>query len=381
MANGRRLHICHFSSVHNQNDTRVYYRECAWLAHDFEVTLIAIGKVSGLKDGVRLMGLPKPTSRLRRILHTTREAYRLARAANADIYHFHDPELIPFAWLLKRKGKQVIYDIHENVTESLKEKRWLPLKSVFTWLYRRFESIAARHFHFVLAEQSYEAVYRRRYPNKAVTLIRNYAPETLMRPFVQTQRAATGKAVRIFYMGSIETQYCYRPMLESIALLNRNGIDAHLTMIGWYDEGTRRAIDALPFMAEIKDKVALTGFMEVEAGYALSRGCNIGYSFVADNLNVSQSFPRKMYEYMHIGLPVISSGHLLYKNMVETHALGLCVNTNTGAEIAQAVTSLLASGDYLNTLAANNLKAAHQHFRWEVEYERLKALYLQLAGV
>lgn len=380
MKSGGRLHICHFSSVHNQNDTRVFYRECVWLAHDFEVTLIAIGRLSGKKDGVTLVGLPKPASRIKRMLHTTREVYRLAKAADADIYHFHDPELIPFAWLLKRRGKQVVYDIHENVTESLKEKRWLPLKGLFTWLYRRFESIAARHFHFVLAEHSYEKVYHRRYPNKAVTLVRNFAPEGLFAPFVQTQRAVQGNTVRIFYMGSIEAQYCYAPMLEAIALLNSQGVNAHLTMIGWFDENTRQAIDKLPFIGQLQDKVTLTGFMEMEAGYALSRECNLGFSFVSDNLNVSQSFPRKMYEYMHIGLPVISSGHALYKNMVETHALGVCVNTNTGAEIAQAVKQLMQSGDYLNTLAQNNLKAARGHFRWEDEYHKLQALYRQLSG-
>lgn len=177
-------------------------------------------------------------------------------------------------------------------------------------------------------------------------------------------------------MGSIDEQYCCKQMLEALAILNKNGIDANLKMVGWIDPHIQQQMKQWPFMSAIKDKVQFTGFMDVQEGYKLSVDCNIGLSFVSDNLNVSQSLPRKMYEYMHIGLPVISSGHLLYKNMVETHALGLCVNTNTAVEIANTVMAMMKSGNYLNTLAENNLHAAQTHFNWETEYQKLKELYL-----
>ncbi len=62
--------------------------------------------------------------------------------------------------------------------------------------------------------------------------------------------------------------------------------------------------------------------------------------------------------------------------MVETHALGLCVETNTAVEIANTVVAMIKSGSYLNTLAQNNINAAQTHFNWETEYQKLKELYL-----
>jgi glycosyltransferase involved in cell wall biosynthesis len=374
----KHIKVCHFGSVHNQTDTRVFYRECQWLAHDFDVTLIAIGKFTGVKNGVKLIGLPKPANRLKRLWHTTRQVYKLAKQEQADIYHFHDPELIPFAWLLKLQGKKVVYDVHENVTESLKDKSWLPLKGLFIKLYLWFDALAARNFSLVLAEQWYEKVYKYRYPKNAFTLVRNFAPAALLKPFVNTQRQVSNNQVRIFYMGSIDELYCCTAMLESIAILNKQGIDASLNMIGWCSDQTKASIEQLPFWEQIKHKVFLPGFMDVQEGFKHSLNCNLGYSFVSDNLNVSQSFPRKMYEYMHIGLPVITSGHLLYKNMVETYATGLYVSSNTAVEIAQTVKAMMQSGEYLNTLAQNNIQAAQQHFNWETEYESLKGLYQNL---
>lgn len=374
----KKIRVCHFSSVHPINDTRVFHRECVWLAADFDVTLIAIGSFTGRLQGVNIISVPKPKSRLKRILQTTFAVYRLARDQQADIYHFHDPEMIPFAWLLKLRGKKVIYDIHENTTESMKDKPWLPLKGFFIWLYLRFDALAARSFEMILAEKSYIGVYRRRYPKKEATLVRNYAPANLLAPYVQLNRQVEQQEVRIFYMGSIDRFYCCKEMLESIYLLNKQGIHASLTLIGWAEPQTFAEIQALPFLDQIRDKITFTGYLPITEGYKLSRSFHLGYSFVSDNLNVSQSLPRKMYEYMHIGLPVVSSGHKLYKDLVETYDLGVCVNNNTGVEIARAVASLVASKDYLNKLAASNVKAAQAHFNWESEFTELQKLYKRL---
>lgn len=373
----KKIKVCHFSSVHNLSDTRVFYRECTWLAQDFDVTLIAIGNKTETINNVKLIGVEKPVSRLKRILHTTRQVYKLAKQQNADIYHFHDPELIPFGWLLKTQGKKVIYDIHENVTESLKAKNWLPLKGLFIKIYLWFDALAARNFKLILAEKSYVKVYRFRYPKKQFALIRNYASNSQLKPFINTNREAKNNIINLFYMGSIDEQYCCKQMLEALAILNNQGVNAHLKMIGWIDPKIKQEMQTWPFMEAIKNKLLFTGFLDMQAGYKLSQDCHLGLSFVSDNLNVSQSIPRKMYEYMHIGLPVVSSSHLLYKNMVETHALGLCVNNNSAIEIANTIIAMAKSGNYLNTLAQNNLKAAQQHFNWETEYQTLKNLYLE----
>lgn len=376
----KNVKVCHFSSVHRINDTRVFHRECVWLAKaGYDITLVAIGDYSGMRDGVKIIGIPKPESRLKRMLSTTWLVYRAARQQQAAIYQFHDPELIPFALLLKWSGKKVVYDIHENITESMKDKKWLMLKSFFIWLYLRFDALAARNFSLILAEESYISVYKRRYLSKETTLVRNFAPASLLRPFVQTSRQTDGGQVKLFYMGSIDSQYCCREMLEAVYILNKQGLDASITLVGWIDPQTRAEMDRWPFLKEIEGQVTLTGFLEIERGYELSRHHHIGLSIVSDNLNVSQSLPRKMYEYMHIGLPVVSSGHKLYKDMVETHGLGLCVNNNSAVEIARAVRSLVDSGAHLNELARNNIDAASRYFNWESEFKSLENLYKSIS--
>ena len=56
------------------------------------------------------------------MLFTAKDIYKKALEIDADIYHFHDPELLPYGLKLKKKGKSVIFDSHENYSEQIKEK-------------------------------------------------------------------------------------------------------------------------------------------------------------------------------------------------------------------------------------------------------------------
>ena len=82
-----------------------------------------------------------PKSRLKRILFFTKKIYKAALKLDSDIYHIHDPELLPTAAKLAKRGKIVIFDSHENVTGQIEEKTYIPklFRKIIAKVYSVFE--------------------------------------------------------------------------------------------------------------------------------------------------------------------------------------------------------------------------------------------------
>jgi len=281
--------------------------------------------------------------------------------------------LIPLALLIKKRGHPVIFDIHENVVESFNDKDWLPFKPVSHLLYRVLETLAARHFHFILAENSYEPVYRRRYPLKSCQVIQNFAPAGFLKDFRRTTRPV--HPLRIFYMGSLDHYYHFRPMLESIQVLRQRGVEARLVMVGKLGPELQRDMARWGFLREIDGQVEFCGHLELQQGYARSTDCACGYSFVSDTVNMRESVPRKLYEYMSVGLPVVSSGFPLYRSILEAGQAGICLEECTGQRIADAVMEMVSDPAALNRLASRAVEIGDSRYNWRTQETLLHDLY------
>ena len=142
------VRVVHMTSVHQPDDLRIFAKECRALAElGYDVHLVA-ASASGevVRDGVHVrgVGVPASSGRLVRMTRTVAEVLRIARALDADVYHLHDPELVPAGLVLARDGKQVVYDAHEDLPADILDKAWIPRRSALPrWSQRRLRSMTA----------------------------------------------------------------------------------------------------------------------------------------------------------------------------------------------------------------------------------------------
>jgi glycosyltransferase involved in cell wall biosynthesis len=90
--------------------------------------------------------------RISRMIKTTAQIFKKENMLKADIYHLHDPELIPIGLKLKRLGKIVIFDAHEDLPKQLLSKSYLPkvLGIILSKIFEYYEQWALPKFNFII---------------------------------------------------------------------------------------------------------------------------------------------------------------------------------------------------------------------------------------
>jgi hypothetical protein len=110
-SSGMALRVTHITTSHVRTDQRIFQKECRSLARaGFEISLIVFdGLGEDLRDGVFVKDLgAMGRGRLGRFVLRPLRAAAYAIKNRSAIYHFHDPELLPVAALLKLLRQRVI---------------------------------------------------------------------------------------------------------------------------------------------------------------------------------------------------------------------------------------------------------------------------------
>jgi glycosyltransferase involved in cell wall biosynthesis len=371
IARGRRVAI--LSSVHPPFDTRIFQKQArALAAGGYDVTLVVPHTRDETVDGVKLRALPPAGSRVRRMLAAPPRVLREALRLRADVYHFHDPELIPVGLALKALGKRVIYDVHEDVPKSILGKTYLPPAAVrpLAMTSRVVEQTASRAFDLiVLARDDIEESFR---GHPHTLLIRNYPSRAA---FPEVARADRGDGdFLVAYSGGLTAGRGAAQMLDALARVPER-CRARLVIFGKFGPASLEAeMRAHPAFA----KVDYRGWLPYETLPAQLVRADAGIVCFQPEPNNVNAGPTKLFEYMACGLPVVASNFPMWREVIEGHDCGICVDpTNPGA-IAAALTRLADDPARRRAMGENGRRAVLQVYNWEAEAERLLAAYDRL---
>ncbi len=367
------LKVCHMTSVHKTTDGRIFIKECSSLAKaGYEVYLVGRGE-SREENGVLVVGVGEPTGgRLSRMTKFKKRVYKAALALDADIYHFHDPELLSCGVKLKKKGKKVIFDSHEKYTEQLKDKPYLPkfiTRMIAKW-YGAYEKKVLKKIDAVIFPCTMGGINPFAGLCKRTPIISNAA--ILEELYDRYDEHYPKRPNTLCYVGGLTNA---RGITASVEAAYRSG--ATLVLAGAFDsEGYENEIRSMPEFA----CVDFQGFLDREGIVRLLSESVVGLYLLR---NIGQylkidTFGIKVYEYMSMGLPVIMSHSDYNDRMMEKYQFGICVDPENIEEIAKAITYLLDNPQAAKQMGENGRKAVKEEFNWGVEEKKLLKLYEDL---
>jgi glycosyltransferase involved in cell wall biosynthesis len=366
--------IVHLTSVHTAFDVRVFHKECKSLARSGKhVVLIVPHLRDEVVDSVEVKGIQIGGGRLVRMTRTVWSLYREALRQNGDVYHFHDPELIPLGLLLAARGKSVVYDIHEDSPADILHKDYIPrrLRRPLMWSVRKLEDAACRRFSGLIAATP--TIAKRFYsinPNTVVVhnfpMLHEIAPNGAL-PWNERRPA-------VAYIGSISERRGIREILQALALLPSDN-PAQMMLAGPFSPAElRTGLMRLPGWARVKYLRVLD---RPSVANLLSR-VRLGLLVLQPEPNFWDAMPIKLFEYMAAGIPVIASDFPLWRRIIGEAGCGLLVDPQDPQAIARAMEYLLGHDAEAEAMGRRGRQAACELYNWNSEERALLKFYSKL---
>jgi glycosyltransferase involved in cell wall biosynthesis len=367
--------VCHVTVVHPALDDRIFYKECVSLARaGYEVHLVAPHDKDEVIEGVHIHALPKASGRLRRILLWPWKAYRQVRriSPRPRICHFHDPEFLPMGQLLRLRGYQAVFDVHENIPDQIRAKPYIPrwLRRVAAVTYYLLERVLTVGMPTVHVLESIACRYRGRR-----TVLRNL-PHRRSSPL--PAKARTSGPRRLVYLGGLDNDRGGIEMIQATLELCRRGIQTELLVIGPVLDGVGERMEQIAAATGMPQALRFTGQLPRREAMQRLADADLGLCLFSPTPNILNSLPVKLGEYMQAGLPVVASNFDCWRQYVTDLGTGVLVDPFDVPAIADAIQALLADPKRMAEMGQAGLKAVNENLCWENEEPKLVELYRQL---
>lgn len=370
------MRVAHVSIVHPPHDTRIFHKQCRSLAaRGYDVHLLVAGPPD-VRDGVRVHSLAPRWERppLRRQWRLQSSALTAAWRIGADVYHLHDPHLIPLGLALKRRGARVIYDVHEHYPRhALSKLAGRPvrggLKSA-TW--ETLETLARASFDgFVCATEEIAT----RFPAERAALVRNF-PRADEGPHPRAP-AYRERPPKVVFVGVQNRMRGLFEAVEAMELLPAR-LGARLRLVG--------SIRPLRHAAEVARR---PGWRHVEhvpwqprerVWHELGRA-RVGLVALHPMPNhLTATGSNKLFEYMAAGLPVITSDQPAWRRVARETGCGLAVDPRDPRALARAIEHLLTNPEEAEEMGRRGRALVESRYNWDADLDALLGLYSTLNG-
>jgi glycosyltransferase involved in cell wall biosynthesis len=369
------LRVVHLTTVHSAVDPRIFHKECRSLARaGFEVTVIGPHASDAIVDAVQIRAIRKDGSRLVRMTRTVWRAYRQALRENADVYHIHDPELLLAGLLLSKKGKRVIYDVHEDLPKDVLSKVYLPgwSRTLISGAVKVIEeNVSGRFSALVVVTPGIAERLSRINPRTIVVHNFPYVEELLRGGVPQWEQRRQSVA----YVGGITVERAIREMVSAMALLPET-LPATLELAGTEIPGEANS-EALRRDPGWK-RVHHHGFVDQRSTFQILQNVRAGLVLFHPVPCNIEAMPQKIFEYMGAGLPVIASDFPFWRKLIGETGCVIFVDPLSPREIAEAIEYVLTHPLEAEEMGNRGRAAVSELFNWDSEAKKLVSLYRQI---
>lgn len=368
------MHVVQLTSAHRRYDTRIFVKECCSIAKSGHTVslVVADGLGNETKNGVHIYDVGKPKGRIERGIKFAKKVVAKGLELDGDIYHFHDPELLLNISSIKKKGKKVVYDVHENIYSQIKYKYYIPkpLRSLISSSYKLIErSILSKNIDLVVAVNP---PVKSLYTGFDIPVIEARNFPSLTEFDLDKSKTELKEDPYLVYIGGLTEARGITQMVKSLEYMPEN---IRLKLGGPFDSKVyEEKIKNMPGWK----KVDYLGYVNRDDVTRVMAGASIGLVLLQPVENYINAYSVKMFEYMASGIPFVGSNYPLWKELIDKYETGIYVDPTDPKAIAEGVMHLLENQEESKRFGENGKKAVLSEYNWENEEKTLLEAYASI---
>lgn len=290
----------------------------------------------------------------------------------ADVYVAHDLPMLPLAArLAAEKRATLVYDSHELYSEQefsvTERRRWQEVEGKYI----------ARCDAVITINPSIAGELERRYDVSKVHVISNAERRDSFpagkRCFHEKFHLSADSKVLLMQGGLTAGRH-----LDVLVAAMRYVTNPAVILVVMGEGALLRSLEGIVRTHRLSERVFFHDAVPQSMLIATSAGADAGIvPYQATCLNNLYCSPNKLYEFIAAGIPVLASDLPELRRIVAGGDIGVVADLRSEKAMAQAIDDFFADADRF-ALWRKNAAAIRSRISWEVESERLVALYKAL---
>jgi len=362
--------VVHITTSHHAADVRIFERECRSLSEvgGYRVAIAGDGHLPS-NSQVHLFPLGRiPSGSLRRWTVGLFRAWRLTRSLNPDLWHVHDPEVLPLVLWLARTGRKVIWDAHEDYECRLSGRVGEPAASRLQALTMKSLRLLIDHVdRSVAGVVAATPTIAARYSNRRTMVVGN---EARLETFEGC--TPTFESRQILFTGSTAPGHLFLETVQAVAAIP----DVELAVAG------REPHQPSWSEAKVKlgNRLRHLGWLDRPALTSAIHESILGMLTYENREAEDTAAANKAYEFAAGGLPVIATPNKVNIHNINHLGVGFLARDFTSDALQSAIELALSNSHAWNQASQDARAWARRDGTWKNSEAKLLGLYRELIG-
>jgi glycosyltransferase involved in cell wall biosynthesis len=279
---------------------------------------------------------------------------------DVDLIFANDLDTLPAAFLVSKLRKiRLIYDTHEYFTETPE----LVKRPFIQTIWKKIENIIfPRLLDIITVNDSIARLYGEKF--KKTVLVSRNIPSSYLPEKLKTRKELelpVDKRIIILQGTGINIQRGAEEAVEAMQYIK----NAVLLVAGSGD--VLSVLKKMVIDLKLESKVIFRAKMSFTELRQYTTNCDLGLAIDKDtNMNYHYSLPNKLFDYIHSGIPTLSSGLLELKRIIDQYDIGYYIQNHDPKHIANVINEIFANVNRYN-IVKENTKLAKKDLCWENE--------------